>query len=224
MFKGLKQANRTLQNKELFDNVLNLMNDKGIVGGMIGAQAEGYYIARNPLRSIADFKGKKMRVNATDAERLRMSRLGATAIPMGLTEMVTSLQNGVIDGTMSGISIHVNFHLESVSKVLLKTEDTMLVSYCGLSKKWLDGLPADLRSKVLDTMRGMQPQMIAFADQEDKELTQKWKDRGGSFIQWSPSDMAEMHKLIDSVGQDVTKKNPTLNAYYNMVKKISDKY
>ena len=224
MFKSLKQANRTLQDKELFNSALNLLESKGIVGGMIACQAEGYYIAREPLRHLSDFNGKKLRVNATDAERERMKRLGATAIPMGLQEMVTSLNSGVIDGTMSGISIHVNFHLENVSKVLLKTQDTMLVSFSGLSKKWLDTLPADLRTTIVNTIRSMQPQMIEFANQDDVDLTKKWLDRGGSFIEWSKEDMAEMHKRIDSVGQDVTAKNPALNAYYRQVKAFSAKH
>lgn len=224
MFKSLEQANKTLADKKLYDSALGLMENKGIVGGMIASQAEGYYIARTPLRTLADFNGKKMRVNATDAERERMKRLGATAIPMNLADMITSLQSGVIDGTMSGISIHVNFKLDTVSKILLRTQDTMLVSYTGISKKWLDTLPADLRKTVVDTMRGMQPQMIAFANQDADVLTKKWKERGGTFIEWSKADMAELHKRIDSVGQDVTAKDPALNAYYKMVKSISAKY
>ena len=71
----------------------------------------------------------KLRVNATPAERARMGALGATAVPMGLPEMITSLQNGVIDGTMSGMSIYTNFNLQNVGKTLLETHDTLLVSY-----------------------------------------------------------------------------------------------
>jgi TRAP-type C4-dicarboxylate transport system substrate-binding protein len=224
MFKNRDQANKVMGDKELYDNVLNLLDSKGIVGGMVAVAADGKYIARNPLKHLSDFNGKKMRVNATDPERERMKRLGATAIPMGLADMITSLQSGVIDGTMSGISIHVNFHLETVSKELLRTNDTMLVVYLGLSKKWLDSMPPDLRKTVVDTIRGMHPQMVKFTDEEDSTLTKKWLERGGSFFEWSKEDMAEFHKRIDSVGEDVTKSNPSLNTYYKYVKSISDKY
>ena len=224
MFKSRPHTNKVLSDKALFDEVMVLLESKGIVGGMIGSQSDGKYIAKSPLRKLSDFNGKKLRVNATDAERERMKRLGATAIPMGLAEMVTSLQSGVIDGTMSGISIHVNFNLDTVSKVLLVTNDTMLVSYAGVSKKWLDTLPADLRKTVIDTIRSLQAKFIQLSDQEDTNLTKKWLDRGGTFIEWSKEDMAEFHKRVDSVGQDVTAKNPALNAYYKKVKAFSDKY
>jgi C4-dicarboxylate-binding protein DctP len=223
LFKNRAQANKVLQDKELYDYVLNMLDSKGIVGITLAAHADGRYIAHKPLAKLSDFAGKKMRVNATDAERERMKRLGATAIPMGLGDMVTSLQSGVIDGTMSGMSIHANFHLETVSKVLLKTEDTLLISYGGVSKKWLDSLPADLRTTIVKTARGMQKDMIEETNLEDQTLTKSWLDRGGSFITFSPADMAEMHKKLDSVGAVVTDKPPELKAFYEKVKAISDK-
>jgi TRAP-type C4-dicarboxylate transport system substrate-binding protein len=223
MFKNREQANKVLQDKELYNYVLDMLDSKGIVGITLAAHADGRYIAHKPLAKLSDFAGKKMRVNATDAERERMKRLGATAIPMGLPDMVTSLQSGVIDGTMSGMSIHANFHLETVSKVLLKTEDTLLISYGGLSKKWLDSLPADLRATIVKTARGMQKDMIEETDLEDKNLTKSWLDRGGSFITFSSADMAEMHKKLDSVGATVTAKPPELKAFYEKVKAISDR-
>jgi C4-dicarboxylate-binding protein DctP len=221
LFKDRLHANRIAQSPEIFDEAMHLFESKGIVGGMMGAIADGKYIAKDPLRKLSDFNGKKLRVNATDAERERMKRLGATAIPMSLAEMVTSLQSGVIDGTMSGISIHVNFNLNNISKVLLVTNDTMLVSYAGISKKWLDSMPADLRNTVLTTIRSLKPEFSKLADKDDAELTKKWTDRGGTFIHFSSEDQAEMKKRTESVGDDVTKSNAAVNAYYKKVKAFS---
>lgn len=223
LFKDRHHANRLVQDKELFDELMPLLESKGVVGGMVGAIADGKYIAREPLRKLSDFSGKKLRVNATDAERERMKRLGATAIPMGLAEMVTSLQSGVIDGTMSGISIHVNFNLHTYSNVLLKTNDTMLVSYAGISKKWLDSMPPDLRNTVVTAVRSLKPEFTKLADRDDTDLTKKWLERGGSFIELSAADHAEMRKKTESVGDDVTAKNPVANAFYKKVKAISGK-
>jgi TRAP-type transport system periplasmic protein len=224
LFKDRVQAGQVVHDPAVYTEALDLLDSKGIVGGMIVGLADGKYIARQPLKTLADFNGKKLRVNATDAERERMKRLGATAIPMGLSEMVTSLQNGVIDGTMSGISIHVNFKLDTISKELLVTNDTMLITYCGISKKWLDSMPPDLRKTVVDTIRGMKAKAVELAADEDKTLSQKWRDRGGSFFTWSKADMDEFRKRVGSVGQDVTAKNPAVNAYYKKVKAISDKH
>jgi len=223
MFKNRAHSNKVFSDPKLFDTVNNLLADKGVVGVMLAGQADGRYIAKVPLRKLSDFKGKKMRVNATDAERERMKRLGASAIPMGLQDMITALHNGTIDGTMSGQTIHTNFKLYTYSKTLLKTEDTLLVTYAGISKKWLDSLPADLRQKVIDTARGMQKQYIALTDAKIKEQEAAWIQNGGEFISWTPQEMDEMRKTLGTVGEVVTAKTPELKAFYELVKGYSNK-
>ena len=72
LFKDRDHANRTLRDPELRALILDMVESKGIVGVNIAAQAESHYFARNPIRKLADFSGKKLRVNATAAERARM--------------------------------------------------------------------------------------------------------------------------------------------------------
>ena len=223
MFKDRAIPMRSFRTRNCSNSVMSLMEDKGIVGIMLAGQSDGRYIAKNPLRKLADFQGKKMRVNATDAERERMKRLGATAIPMGLQDMITALHNGTIDGTMSGQTIHTNFKLYTYSKTLLKTEDTLLVSLGAVSKKWLDSLPADLRSVVLDTGRGLQKEFIQLTNDKVKEQEAEWIKNGGEFIFYPPQEMAEMRQKLQTIGEVVTAKTPELQAFYQKVKSYSDK-
>src|SRR5437763_1956832 len=110
-----------------------MLDAKGIIGCGQVATADVRYMLRGPLHKVADFNGKKMRINGTDAERERFKRLGVTSVAMNLADMITALQNGTIDGSGSGITIFVNFNLDTVSKDLLQVEDTLIVTYCGLS-------------------------------------------------------------------------------------------
>ena len=224
LFKDRDHANRTLRDPELKAFVLAMAEEKGLIGVNLAGQAEAHYFAKNPIRRLADFQGKKLRVNATAAERARMQALGATAVPMGLAEMITSLQSGVIDGTMSGISIYVNFNLQTVSKTITETNDTLLVSFGAMSKKWLDTLPADLRKTVVDQARGLQDWAIKQSDDEKVELRQKWIERGGEIINLPTDDMAELKKRLSPIGADVTKADPALKAFYDKVLATSAKY
>ena len=124
LFENKEAANRALADPELNATILTLAEAKGLVGVATAVQADARYFAKKPIRKLEDFKGMKLRVNATAAERERMRRLGATAVPMPLSDMIPALQSGVIDGTMSGISIYVNFNLQNISKTL--TEQTTL--------------------------------------------------------------------------------------------------
>jgi C4-dicarboxylate-binding protein DctP len=224
LFKSKEHANKVLQDPELNAAILSLAEPKGLVGIATAVQADARYIAKTPLRTIDDFKGLKIRVNATAAERERMRRLGATAVPMPLTEMLSSLQSGVIDGTMSGISIYVNFNLHTFSKILTKTEDTLIVSFGAVSKRWLDQLPPDLRRIVIEEGRKLQPWLVEAGIREDTEQSQKWKDRGGEILTWSPQDMAELRARLKTVGEEISKTNPDVKAFYEKVLTVSAKY
>jgi len=225
LFRDTAQANKVLADPEFNEFVMKMAEAKGLVGVNLAVAAESLYFgAKKPLRALADFKGMKLRVNATPAERARMAALGATAVPMGLPEMITSLQNGVIDGTMSGISIYTNFNLQNVNKTLTETHDTLLVSYGALSKAWLDKLPPDLRQIVIDEARKLQPWARQTAVDEVAELRQKWIDRGGEIITLPPADQAELEKRLKPIGVEVTKDDPTLKAFYDKIQAIAAKY
>ena len=225
LLRDTAQANKVLADSEFNDYVLNMAEAKGLVGVILAVSAESLYFgAKKPLRKLEDFKGLKLRVNATPAERARMAALGATAVPMGLPEMITSLQNGVIDGTMSGISIYTNFNLQNVGKTLLETHDTMLISYGALSKAWLDKLPPDLRKIVIDEARKLQPWARQTGVDEVAELRQKWIERGGEIVTLSPVDQAELEKRLKPIGAEVTKSDPVLKAFYDKIQAVAAKY
>ncbi len=225
LFRDTKHANKTLADPELNAYILSMAESKGLVGVGIRVAAESMYFgAKKPLKTLADFKGTKLRVNATPAERARMAALGATAVPMGLQEMITSLQNGVIDGTMSGISIYTNFNLQSVGKTLLETDDTLLIAFVCLSKAWLDKLPPDLAKTIVDEARKLQPWAEQTAVDEGIELRAKWRAAGGEFVRLPADDLAELNKRLKPIGADITKDNPVLKAFYDKIQTTAAKY
>ena len=156
LFRDTPNAAATLAEPELNQAILALGSDKGYVGLGTFAYAQHDYLAKDPIRTFADFKGKKIRVNATPLEREAMARLGATASPMPLNEVLPALQRNVIDGTRSGLSIFVTLKYQDISKVVTVSNDTMLVPLATASKVWFDKLPADLQKAVVDAGRAAQ--------------------------------------------------------------------
>jgi len=224
LFKSAEHAGRVVADPELNPYILAMGEPKSLVGAAIVPIDGSHYFAKKPIRRIDDFTGLKLRVNATAAERERMKRLRATAVPMGLAEMLTSLQSGVIDGTMSGTVIFVAFNLHTFSKVITRTDDTMLVSLAALSKPWLDKLPADLRRIVVEEARKLQPRATATAHAIAGAMTQKWKERGGEIIALPPEDLAELRARLQTIGADVTKSDPALKAFYERILAVTTRH
>ena len=217
LFDSKEAANRTVADPELNAAILSLAEAKGLVGVATAVQADARYFAKNPIRKLDDFRGMKLRVNATAAERERMRRLGATAVPMPLSEMIPALQTGVVDGTMSGISIYVNLNLHTISKILTRTDDTLIISFGAISKRWLDKLPPDLRQTVVEEGRKLQPWFVQAGIDEDREQSQKWIERGGEIVSLPPDDMTKLRERLKDVGPEVTKADPAVKAFYERV-------
>jgi C4-dicarboxylate-binding protein DctP len=197
---------------------------KGIVGlGTFGLGSSNY-AAKSPIMRLADFSGKKLRVNATAMEREKMRRLGATAVPMPLNEVLPALQRGVIDGTMSGTSVFVAFKFVDVVKTITVTNDTMLVSLAMVSKVWLDKLPADLRKIVVEQGRETQVRTHKWEQEFSKTLEKRWQEMGGQMHMLPPEDLAKMASLLQSVGDDVSKDQPAVLDLLKKVRAVAAKH
>ena len=223
LFKNRAHANRVLADPVIAEKISTMLDSKGIIGCGQLATADVRYMLRTPLHKIADFNGKKMRINGTDAERERFKRLGATSVAMNLADMITALQNGTIDGSGSGITIWVNFNLETVSKELLQVEDALIVSYCAMSKKWLDTLPADMRAMVIKNSRAQFEKGVKISDEFIASLTKKWEDRGAKINRLSDAEQKEIYAKLSTVGEAITQGKPELAAFYKEVKAVSDR-
>jgi TRAP-type C4-dicarboxylate transport system substrate-binding protein len=153
-----------------------------------------------------------------------MRIFGASAIPMPLSEVVPALQRGVIDGTMSGTVVYVIFKFNRISKVLSRTDNTLIISTAMLSPTWLKSLPSDLRNVVVSTASDLQGKASAFSDENENAMIAKWKANGGSLITLPDEDLSKIRTLLAGVGEKVTKDDPALHAFYQKIKATGGKY
>lgn len=224
LFKSADQATRVVLDPALNKEILALGSDKGIEVVSIFPNAPAHYFGKQPLMSLADFNGKKLRINATAAERAKMRLFGATGIPMDLGEVIPGLQQGTIDGTMSGNSVYVGFKFNDIGKVITRVNDTMIISIGTVSKAWLAKLPPDLRQMVIEEGHKLQQRCVEEARRVDETMAKKWIEAGGRFVDLPPADAAAVKKLLAGVGEEVTKDNPQVHAFYQRVLAASHKY
>jgi len=224
LFKDPLHAEKVLLDPAMNKEIMALGADKGIQVASVVTYAFAHYFGKQPLRSLEDFKGKKLRVNATDAERAKMRRFGATAVAMDLAEVVPGLQQGVIDGTMSATAVYVIFKFHDIAKVLTEVHDTMIVSTGAVSRPWLARLPAELRALVIDEGRKLQTRLMAASREMDGAMRKRWQEAGGSFARLPASDQAKVHGLLAGVGEEVTQGNPSVHGFYQRLRATAERY
>jgi len=225
LFKNKQQAASVLNDPEMNKEILSLGKNKGFeVVSVFTHSVAHYFGGKKPFRHLADFKGTKLRVNATAAEREKMRRFGASAIPMPLGEVVPAMQRGVIDGTMSGTVVYVVFKFNKLGSVLTRTDDTMIISTAAVSQAWLKRLPSDLRAIVIDEGHKLQKRSSTFSDANEKFMIGLWKKQGGELISLPPADLTKIQGLLADVGAQVTKGKPSLAAFYGKLVTTAKKY
>ncbi len=189
--------------------------DKGIHSVAIFIAQPSAVIARDPIRHLADFKGKKLRVLAAAMEQEMMNRLGATPVAMTLADVLPAIQQGAIDGALAAMTVYTTMHYWDASKYVTETGQPFIFTMAFLSKKWFDALPKDLQT-ILDADAGkaaaeMNPWEEAFYAKQ-REI---WRQHG-ELISLPAAEQGKMMKLLSGVGDEVTKGDPQLHQAYDV--------
>jgi len=114
--------------------------------------------SKKEIHSVADIKGKKVRVQATMTEDTHFPAYGAQTVHMPFGEVYTSLQTGVMDIAENGVNVYMaNKHYE-VAPVLSITEheannnciwvsDKTWNSFTPEQQKWVETAAAEVSQK-----------------------------------------------------------------------------
>jgi tripartite ATP-independent transporter DctP family solute receptor len=106
--------------------ILASLQRHGLVGlAFYDSGARSFYNSRRPIRSLADMRGLKLRVQNSELAIAMVRSLGANATPMGFGQVFESLILGTIDGSENNFpSYRTARHFEA-ARYLTRTEHTM---------------------------------------------------------------------------------------------------
>src|SRR5437867_7102440 len=129
------------------------LESKGIIGLAYWDNGFKDMSANKPLKTPADFKGLKMRIQSSKVLDGEMRSLGAIPQVMAFSEVYQALQTGVVDGTENPPSNFYTQKMQQVQKYLTLSNHGCLGYAVIVNKKFWDGLPADIRSTLVRAMK-----------------------------------------------------------------------
>ena len=132
--------------------LLAKLEPKGIRGLAFWDNGFKSFSANVPIKTPADLKGKKMRIQSSKVLEEQMRSVGSMPQVMAFSEVYQALQTGVVDGTENPISNLYTQKMHEVQKYLTLTEHGYLGYAVIVNKKFWDGLPADIRKQLEDAM------------------------------------------------------------------------
>jgi TRAP-type C4-dicarboxylate transport system substrate-binding protein len=172
---------------------------------------------RAPMRTLADLKGKKIRVLASPFQMEQMTRLGATGVPLTLSDVMPALQQGTLDGALSSLPVFSALQYQGAAKYMTETSHAYIFSVAMLSKKWFDGLPADLQAAVRQTADETKSEVIPWSLTFLEEQRKVWVAKGGEILHLSDAEHAELMAKMRPVGDDIVKSKPDLKPLWDQL-------
>ncbi|NYT67155.1 TRAP transporter substrate-binding protein [Pusillimonas noertemannii] len=223
MFEDLEHGFRTVQDPEFSKFMFELGANKGIIGISMFCADPTSYTFTEPLQTYKDAEGRKVRIFASDMERETIHRLGATGVPMSLGEVLPALQQGVIDGARTTVSIFNAFKFYGSAKYLLKTEESMVCPLQFVSRRWFESLPQDLQKILLEEAKAADIATHQFALGFLADNYKSWVDNGGVIVELNPEQREEMRAKLEDVGKTVADKDPATAKAYSQLRAIADR-
>lgn len=132
--------------------LLKKLESRGIVGLDYWDNGFKIFSANSPIKTVADFKGLKMRVQSSKVLEAQMRALGAIPQSMPFSEVYQGLQTGVVDGTENPPSNMYTQKMFEVQKYANVSRHGYLGYAVIVNKKFWDGLPEDIRAQLSKAM------------------------------------------------------------------------
>jgi C4-dicarboxylate-binding protein DctP len=162
--------------------LLKKLESKGITGLAFWDNGFKVMSANKPLRTPADFKGLKMRIQSSKVLDQQMRDLGAIPQVMAFSEVYQALQTGVVDGTENPPSNLYTQKMHEVQKYVTVSDHGYLGYAVIVNKKFWDGLPADIRTALEGAMKDATVYANDIAKKENDDALEGVKKSGKSQI------------------------------------------
>ncbi|MGQ0652105.1 MAG: TRAP transporter substrate-binding protein [Betaproteobacteria bacterium] len=223
VFQSPEHLNKVLQDPGWRKRVLALGEDKGLKGIGIFFNSPIIVLARAPIRTLADFKGKKIRVFGTPLQIEPMKALGASPVPMAFGEVIAALQNGTVDGMLAGMPVLTPMKFYDVAKHVTEIHPSIVTTIQVVNKKWFDGLPPDLQAAMLRAGEQVDREHFAVARGLIDKANKDWQANGGQIMRLPAPEQAKLMGELKSLGAQLLSANPAVKAEYEELVRVAER-
>jgi tripartite ATP-independent transporter DctP family solute receptor len=152
-----------------------------------------------PIEKIEDFEGLKIRLQPNETHLASFRAIGANPVSMGISEVYSALQQGVLDGQENPYSIISSLKLNEVQKHLSDTAHFFDFIVIVANKRQFEALSEEHQSAVREAMAEAVEWQRAKAAEEDTASKQALIDSGMIFTPISDELRAELRARTEPV-------------------------
>jgi tripartite ATP-independent transporter DctP family solute receptor len=200
-------------NGEIGRYFLDSMERKGFVGLVYyDSGARSFYTSKKPIRSAADLRGMKIRVQESSLMMELVSALGAVPAPMAYGDVYRALQTNTIDGAENNWPSYESSKHYEVARYFSINEHTRVPEMLIASKISMEKLSGADQLLVRQAAKDSQPLQIRAWEEYEKKSEVKVRESGCfiTIIEHKEEFAGAVQSLyasrLDAEGREWTKK------------------
>ncbi|ETW13226.1 TRAP dicarboxylate transporter, DctP subunit [Roseivivax marinus] len=198
LFRDLEHA-RAVLDGEIGQEILAKFDDVGLHGLAWGEQGFRHITNnRNAIETPADVEGLKIRTMENPVHQAAFNAMGAAPTPMAWPEVISSLQQGVIDGQENPLSVIVSVKLDEVQEYLTLSGHVYSPAMLLVSKPFWDGLSDEQKAAFETAADEAVTAMRGFVDDVETTGVETLKERGMKVNELSAEQKAQFQEEISS--------------------------
>ena len=168
LFRDLDHFRKTMYGPQ-GDKILAAFDKAGFIGLALYESGARSMYARKPIKSVADMKGLKVRVQSSDLWVSLIGAMGASAAPMPYAEVYTGLKTGLVDAAENNYpSYEESKHFES-AQFYSETMHSMPPEVLVFSKKVWETLTKEQQAAIRKAAKDSVPFYVKLWDAKEKD-------------------------------------------------------
>jgi tripartite ATP-independent transporter DctP family solute receptor len=182
LFKS-KEHMRKVLDGPVGDQILAAMESQGYIGlAFYDSGSRSFYTTSKPIKSVADVKGMKLRVQQSDLWVTLIQSMGGNPTPLPYAEVYTALKTGVVDGAENNWPSYESSRHYEVAKNYSLTEHSMSPELLVFSKVIWDTLDAEEQDIIRKAAKESVPYMRELWDAREAKARTTVEAGGATIV------------------------------------------
>jgi tripartite ATP-independent transporter DctP family solute receptor len=179
--------------------ILDAFSSKGMVALAFYESGARSIYAKKPVRSPADMKGLKVRVQPSDLMVDEIKAMGGTPTPMPFAEVYTGLKTGLVDAAENNVSSYAETKHYEVAPIYSETDHAMTPEVLVFSKKIWDTLSPQEQAQIKKAAADSVPYYVKLWTAHEDAARKAVIQGGATIVPASQVDHAAFVKAMQPV-------------------------
>ncbi|MCS6797155.1 MAG: TRAP transporter substrate-binding protein [Myxococcota bacterium] len=208
LFSSFEQADRALDSQAVRTAVASAVQRAGFQFGFWAENGfRSWFTKERPIRLPADMRGLRMRSQEALVHLETYRAVGASPVPIDVTNVLTSLQTGVVDGFDNSLLFAFAASWYQGARQLNVSQHSYQPGIVVYSKSWFDGLPADVKRILTEVPTAMVTDGRAAVRRMEPILLRNLERYGIQVHQPTPEERAQFVQATRQVADRVAGKS-----------------